>query len=202
MVGTEESMPDVMYQVDSRNTATGKIVASSKQRACWRYGHMKNDPHPIGASCRGREHEVTVIWSITSGKRFVYHDSKEVHFSVVPMGRRGNSKFQCSWSSRDHIFTVIAYANSKPNRKQFELLINGFSFNNLPKIYELPDVQSSLSMRSSTRSVSMSRSKSTGTSQTCGNEGSLEDLEWFVSDETREVTSSRRTRDVTSSLRI
>ena len=106
MVGTEESMPDVMYQVDSRNTATGKIVASSKQRACWRYGHMKNDPHPIGASCRGREHEVTVIWSITSGKRLVYHDSKEVHFSVVPMGRRGNSKFQCSWSSRDHIFKV------------------------------------------------------------------------------------------------
>jgi hypothetical protein len=142
--------PSIIYQVDSRNTAAGKIVASTKRRACWRYGHVNNQAvlgGNSGANCRGKEHEVTLVWSIASGKKRVFHNSKEVHFSV---GSRTNGKFQCTWSSREHFFTIIAYAFPPSTRirprKQFELLINGYSFDNLPRIYELGEDSDQSSM--------------------------------------------------------
>ncbi len=141
MVAPSRKLPPVIYQVDSQNTASGRILASTKRRACWRYGHVDNRAvlnGNSGADCRGKEHEITLIWSLASGKKRVFHNSKEVHFSV---GNRTNGKFTVTWSSREHFFTLIAYAFPPSSRikpkKQFELLINGYSFDNLPRIYEL-----------------------------------------------------------------
>lgn len=66
-------------------------------------------------------------------------DGKEIHFSV---GRRAESKFQHSWAAfNNHIFTVIAHASpplkARPGFKQFDFLIDGMSFDLLPRIFEL-----------------------------------------------------------------
>ena len=89
--------------------------------------------------CRGYEHETTLTWSITSGKRLIIDDSKEVHYSI---GRRAEGKFQHSWTgSNNHVFTIVAYASpplsARPGFKQFELFIDGMSFDSLPRIFEL-----------------------------------------------------------------
>ena len=73
--------------------------------------------------CRGYEHETTLTWSITSGKRLIIDDGKEVHYSI---GRRAEGKFQHSWTgSNNHVFTIVAYASpplsARPGFKQFEL---------------------------------------------------------------------------------
>ncbi len=143
----------MIYQVDSRCTASGKVIASTKRRACWRYGHINDKPamnggHRIGADCRGREHEITFEWSLASEKKRILHDNVEVHYSV---GRRGgclqDGRFQCSWSTREHTFTLVAYAypplsKTRATRKQFELFIDGCNFSSLPCIYELGSMQS------------------------------------------------------------
>ncbi len=138
------SSTDIFYQVDSSATASGKIIASTKRRACWTYGTAIDDQNKIGASLRGREHTVSFEWSLASGKKRVFHDSIEVHYSVGPLGDFvQDGKFQCTWSTRNNDkFTLIAYAypplsKNRSSRRQFDLIINDCSFSNLPRIYEL-----------------------------------------------------------------
>ena len=93
-----------------------------------------------GVSCRGYERDVAFIWSLASGKRVVIDNGKEVHCSI---GRVGEITFQHSWIGyNNHVFTIIAYASppvlARPaGSKQFELLIDGMSFDSLPRIFEL-----------------------------------------------------------------
>jgi hypothetical protein len=92
-----------------------------------------------GVNCRGAEHEVTLIWSITGGKQYVVEDGKEIHYSA---GKRVG-RFQHCWASHNgHTFTIIAHATpaigkQSPGWKQFDLLVDGMSFDNLPHIYQL-----------------------------------------------------------------
>jgi hypothetical protein len=60
------------------------------------------DEGKTGVDCRGEEHDIVIIWSITSGKRQVYFDGNEVHFSTSRAGI-----FQYSWSARgNHVIKV------------------------------------------------------------------------------------------------
>eukprot|EP00980_Cylindrotheca_fusiformis_P007055 scaffold1481_cov137-Cylindrotheca_fusiformis.AAC.9 len=55
-----------------------------------------------GTACRGEEHDVTIVWSITSGKRIVLADGKEVHYST-----NRNNLFEYSWTMRgNHVFRL------------------------------------------------------------------------------------------------
>lgn len=55
-----------------------------------------------GVDCRGEEHDIVVIWSVTSGKRQVYMDGTEIHFSSSRAGI-----FQYSWSAKgNHVMKV------------------------------------------------------------------------------------------------
>lgn len=90
-----------------------------------------------GTACRGEEHDVTVVWSITSGKRQITMDGKEVHYSAS----RG-SLLDFSWSVRgNHVMKVVAHASppltATPGFRQYDLFIDGQSFFSLPKVYEL-----------------------------------------------------------------
>lgn len=194
MVASSRKLPSIVYQVDSRSTEVGKILASTKIRACWAYGHVNNEAVMngySGSNCRGKEHEVILEWSLTSGKKRVFHDSKEVHFSV---GRRINGKFQCSWHSRDHFFTLIAYAFPPSSRirpkKQFDLLINGYSFDNLPRIYELGGFHSECEEVSYTKIVDAPVPKSILAFQTYHNEKESR----FIGDGTRGFASRLEVR--------
>lgn len=132
----------LFYHIDMVAASSGKHVAATKRRVRWRFGIA--NPESIeagktGVECRGREHEVTLVWSLTSGKRLVLADQKEVHFS---QGRRTEGKFSTSWQMQgNNVLTINAHAapplKQKAGWKQFDLLINGRSFGSLPRIYEL-----------------------------------------------------------------
>lgn len=130
------------YQIDVSSAASGKHVAATKRRVRWRFGYANAkalDSGETGVGCRGTEHEITLVWSLTSGKRLVLMDQKEVHFS---QGRRTEGKFATSWEMRNgQVMTIIAHAapplKQKAGFKQFDLQINGCSFHKLPHIYEL-----------------------------------------------------------------
>jgi len=134
----------LFYQVDCSVASSGKRIAVTKRRVRWRWGIANEDSLASGATgvqCRGYEHEVTLIWSITSGKRLVLLDGKEIHFSA---GRRTEGKFQYSWTATEtgnHFLTLTAYAAAPlkpiPGFKQFDLAINGQSYSDMNHIYEL-----------------------------------------------------------------
>ena len=88
-------------------------------------------------ACRGEEHDVTIVWSITSGKRQITMDGKEVHFSAS----RG-SILDFSWSIRgNHVVKVVAHASpplsATPGFRQYDMFVDGQSFFTMPKVYEL-----------------------------------------------------------------
>lgn len=80
---------------------------------------------------------MTVVWSITSGKRQITMDGKEVHYSA---SRGGLLDF--SWSVRgNHVLKVVAHASpplsATPGFRQYDLFIDGQTFFSMPKVYEL-----------------------------------------------------------------
>jgi hypothetical protein len=90
-----------------------------------------------GMDCRGEEHDVVIIWSVTSGKRQVLMDGKEIHYSATRTG-----VIDHSWSSKgNHVIKVVAHAapplSASPGFRQYDLFIDGQSFFNMPKVYEL-----------------------------------------------------------------
>ena len=89
-----------------------------------------------GQDCRGEEHEVTIVWSVHSGKRIVIADGKEVHYS-----HSRNKTFDFSWTMRgNHVLKVIALAQpmtEKPNIRQYDFLVDGQSYFTFPKVFKL-----------------------------------------------------------------
>jgi len=131
-----------VYQVDWQNAASGKRVSATKRRVRFRFGFSDKEALEIGltgTACRGEEHDVTLVWSVASGKRLITADGQEVHFSK---GARTENKFHFSWAMQGgHIITLIAYAAPPlfltPGFRQFDLLLDGCSYFDMPKIYEL-----------------------------------------------------------------
>jgi len=133
--------PETMYQVDHSVTSAGKNFSMTKRRVSWKYGTANHDAinsGAVGVDCRGSEHEIILVWSIVSGKRYILHDSEKVNLSN---GKRGETKFQHILHHGPHVFTIFASAAApiiaKPGFRQFELLIDGQSFLDLPHIYQL-----------------------------------------------------------------
>lgn len=90
-----------------------------------------------GTDCRGEEHEVTITWSVTSGKRSIQYDGREVHYSATR-----TSVIDHSWSSKgNHVIKVICHAaapmSATPGFRQYEMTVDGQSFFVMPKVYEL-----------------------------------------------------------------
>jgi len=141
-----------LYQIDFTALSCGKRIASTKRRIRWRFGFTNKDALNsglTGTDCRGEEHDITLIWSLTSGKRFVIADSQEVHYS------NGKSNlFEFSWTLRaDHVLKIVAHSSfsitgKKDSCRQYDFFVNGLSFFNMPKtcrlglIKKLPDHES------------------------------------------------------------
>lgn len=90
-----------------------------------------------GTACRGEEHDVTLVWSLTSGKRLILADGKEVHYS----NNRGNL-FDYSWTMRGgNVLKVVAHASPPmsptPGFRQYDFFVNGQSFFTFPKVFRL-----------------------------------------------------------------
>lgn len=131
-----------VYQVDCSFGASGKKVAATKRRIRFRFGFSNAEALEAGATgtaCRGEEHEVTLTWSLASGKRTVMADGVEVHYSK---GQRAENKFETTFTMNgQHTIKLIAHAAPPlryvPGFKQFDMQIDGLSYFNMPKIYEL-----------------------------------------------------------------
>jgi hypothetical protein len=90
-----------------------------------------------GTACRGGEHDITLVWSITSGKRLVLADGQEVHYS----SSRSNI-FDFSWTMRgNHVLKIVGNASPPlsptPGFRQYDFFIDGQSFFSFPKVYRL-----------------------------------------------------------------
>jgi hypothetical protein len=83
------------------------------------------------------EHDVTIVWSITSGKRLVLADGQEVHYS-----NSRNNIFDFSWTMRgNHVLKVVAHASpplsAQPGFRQYDFFVDGQSFFTFPKVFRL-----------------------------------------------------------------
>jgi len=134
------------YQMEYNNVASGKIVSATKRRISWRFGFPNAEAVKKGLNgvdCRGSEHEVTLIWSLTSSKREIKVDGNRVHYSV---GNLSDIKFEESWKmANGHELKIIAHAappmsprfngnETAVASRQYDLLIDGFSFFDIPYI--------------------------------------------------------------------
>mmetsp|Transcript_8126 Transcript_8126/g.16953 ORF Transcript_8126/g.16953 Transcript_8126/m.16953 type:complete len:609 (-) Transcript_8126:122-1948(-) len=132
--------PKNVYQIDFTAVASGKRIASSKRRVRWRFGFANPEAlasGETGTACRGEEHDVTLVWSITSGKRVVLADGQEVHYST---NRNGILDF--SWTMRgNHVLKIVAHASPPmaptPGWRQYDFFVDGQSFFTFPKVYRL-----------------------------------------------------------------
>jgi len=131
-----------VYQVDFTKKSAGKQFANTKCRISWKFGFVNEEAIASGATgveCRGKEHEVCLIWSITSGKRLVTFDGKEVHYSISPREK----KFQFMWIMKGgRVMRIMAHAvspigGSPIGWRQYDLSINGLSFFDFTKVFEL-----------------------------------------------------------------
>ncbi|GKY96022.1 hypothetical protein MPSEU_000562700 [Mayamaea pseudoterrestris] len=128
------------YQIDFSAVASGKRVAATKRRIRWRFGFPNLQALEAGRTAqdaRGEEHEVVVVWSITSGKRQILMDGKEITYNSSRTGVLDHS-----WATRgNHVVKVICHAAAPmtptPGFRQYDLFIDGQSFFNFPKVYEL-----------------------------------------------------------------
>ena len=90
-----------------------------------------------GTACRGEEHDITLVWSLTSGKRLVLADGQEVHFS----NSRSNI-FDYTWTMKGHqVLKIVAHSapplTPTPGFRQYDFFVNGQSFFSFPKVFRL-----------------------------------------------------------------
>jgi len=114
----------------------GKYIGSSKRRITWRFGFT--NVHAAGEGKCGvdlgvEEHEVVLIWSVTSNKIKVFWN--KTNSSHLLREKRTTGKVHISWESRSgEKFQILAH-ESKPEKKtksssntsQYDLLIDGVS---------------------------------------------------------------------------
>jgi hypothetical protein len=90
-----------------------------------------------GIACRGEEHDITLVWSLTSGKRLLLADGQEVHFS----NSRTNI-FDHTWTMKgNHVLKIVAHASPPlsptPGFRQYDFFVNGQSFFSFPKVFRI-----------------------------------------------------------------
>lgn len=137
--------PHTFYQVDYSASNCGRLVSKSKRHILFKFGYT-NIPAVYdgltGQDCRGAEHEVSILWSMSSGKQSIHYDGKLVYFNVCDMA---DGKMTHSWHDKDgHHLKVIAHSLSTSLKqtqdsewRQYDLFIDGISYFKAPKIYEI-----------------------------------------------------------------
>lgn len=145
----------VFYQVDFTCTFQGKHISPTKQHVRFEFGianPFKVRQGCVGVACRGEEHSVKFVWSLTSGKRVVIWDNENIiYMDKHKCGLCVDSKFEISFDCyfqqhrRErafcklvaHPFTPSGIDGITPAGRRFDLFINGQSFFDFLKLYEL-----------------------------------------------------------------
>jgi hypothetical protein len=135
------------YQVDFSVKNAAKTLGFSKKKVHFKFGFANPEACRqglMGAQCRGSEHELTFVWSLASGKRNLFVDGKEVHYSES--GQNGwtqDRSWQHAFSLKvgDERYRIHFITQPKqpeiPEIRPFNLLVNGVSYFQFNKIFEL-----------------------------------------------------------------
>jgi len=137
--------PHTAYQVDYSAVNCGRIVPASKRHIQFKYGYTNMDAlssGKTGQDCRGSEHDISVTWSLSSGKQAITFDQQDVLFDV---GDSTQTKLSHSWKDalghtvevKIHAVNMSAKSNPDPEWKQYDLIVDGVSFFSMPKIFEI-----------------------------------------------------------------
>lgn len=135
--------PHTAYQVDYVAVNCGRIIAASKRRIRFKFGYTNQealDSGKTGQEARGSEHEIAIIWSLSSGKQAIAFDQHEVYFDVGDQTKISHT----FTDQRGHTIRVIAHAANMsaksvpdPDWQQYDIIVNGVSFFRMPKIFEI-----------------------------------------------------------------
>mmetsp|Transcript_4227 Transcript_4227/g.6248 ORF Transcript_4227/g.6248 Transcript_4227/m.6248 type:complete len:202 (-) Transcript_4227:2030-2635(-) len=138
-----------LYQVDFSAQSCGKTFAPTKRIIKFRFGFANQaalEHGCVGVDCRGEEHEIICIWSVTSGKQTILVDGEET-YRFVPKTGGSQVKIECDFNfGKHHLMKMIAHV-SKPvvpihhlngsEQRQFDLFLDGCSFFEFDKLFEL-----------------------------------------------------------------
>lgn len=134
-----ETCNSQIYKIDSQVSSEGKKLLASKKCSSWTIGVGGIDRD----GRKGKAYTIKMNWSLASGKKQVFIGKKEVFYS---MDRQ--SKLNVAWKYKGMVFTLTAYSssftlpqNKTKGRKQFELKVNGVSFDDLPTPHEISNPQ-------------------------------------------------------------
>lgn len=137
---TSHERTKICYQVDFNAVAVGKVIAMSKRRIRWRFGFPNQEALNAGKSgidCRGEEHDVTLVWSVTSGKRLLMSNNQQIY-----IGTNKSKMFEYTWYDKNGTNLRIVAHSAQPmvgvsGCRQYDLFVDGKSFFTLPKVYEI-----------------------------------------------------------------
>lgn len=142
---------DPLYAIGFNLDACGKTIRSSKRRLRWRFGLANPEAlaeGKTGAACRGIEHDITLVWSVTSGKVLIIADEEEVHFSKSNHYNH-TSVFEHSWETagknkkgKSHKYRILVHASTsfmdaKPGLRQYDFFVDGRSYYKFPRVSRL-----------------------------------------------------------------
>ncbi|KAL7532117.1 hypothetical protein ACHAWF_004015 [Thalassiosira exigua] len=122
-------MEPVVYAKEFNVAYCGKFISTSKCRIRWRFGFANTkalEAGKTGVKCRGKEHDVTVIWSKTGGKVVILCDKEEVHFKEGSDGAM--SIVNHNWKMRGGHDVEVRLSSSTGSKSRFELFVNGRDF--------------------------------------------------------------------------
>lgn len=130
----------IPYQLDHTKHSTGKHISTTKRRVSFSFGFASLPAlakRATGPAARGVEYELVLFWSLCSGKRHVYLNNRLIHSSVSP--NRSVQKFAYGFSlgSNEHDVRIVAHVACPSHGRQYDLTLDGQSFFDMLRIYEL-----------------------------------------------------------------
>jgi len=139
----------IPYKVDFSMSSVGKYIKQSKRRCTWKFGFAHIPSIESGKSdveCRGKEMELTLIWSVTSGRHELCLNNKLIHIDPshghLVVEKQFEHTFYVSEAvlKGSHIIKVSAYAlgiGSHSGGNQFSMSFDGQEYNNFCPMYDL-----------------------------------------------------------------
>lgn len=95
------------------------------------------DAGKAGIECRGEEHDVSLLWSVTSGKIMLMSNGQQ-----ICTGLKKGRIVEYTWQNKNgNTLKIVAHStmpmSNRPGVRQYDLFIDGKSFFTLPKVYEI-----------------------------------------------------------------
>lgn len=138
----------IPYQIDYSIQNAAKTLGFSKKKVLFKFGFANERSVTsglTGPACRGSEHELLFIWSLSTGKRQLLLNNKDLHYSESGQnGWTSDRTWQHEFTLRDSAggtfritFVTQPVNRDIPDCRPFDLRIGGISYFRFNKIFQL-----------------------------------------------------------------